>query len=196
MEAWQRIGTYAAGLALDSAGIKGNAEILDRTDMIVAAGGGERDLAVDIAILNADAQGQFGAQLSQRTTDERSAADAVPGPAFQPARRQHFDRAWRFRHVADLHGRGSRRRRRDADCTGAHRLRPKRHRAGRRRPQWRAQGPADALRVRRLQSEGQIRAGMGAPGQIAASRLARPARFSSSSPRQHARRAAPSPTPD
>src|SRR5664279_4778745 len=52
MEAWQRIGTYAAGLALDSAGIKGNAEILARTDMIVAAGGGERDLAVDAAILN------------------------------------------------------------------------------------------------------------------------------------------------
>ena len=60
MEAWQRIGTYAAGLALDSAGIKGNQEILGRTDMIVAAGGGERDLAVDMAILNADAQGQFG----------------------------------------------------------------------------------------------------------------------------------------
>ncbi len=57
MEAWQRIGTYAAGLALDSAGIKGNAEILSRTDMIVAAGGGERDLAVDAAILNADVQG-------------------------------------------------------------------------------------------------------------------------------------------
>src|SRR5712672_1186268 len=57
MEAWQRIGTYAAGLALDSAGIKGNAEILGRTDMIVAAGGGERDLAVDMAILNADAKG-------------------------------------------------------------------------------------------------------------------------------------------
>ena len=57
MEAWQRIGTYAAGLALDSAGIKGNAEILSRTDMIVAAGGGERDLAVDVAILNADVQG-------------------------------------------------------------------------------------------------------------------------------------------
>ena len=52
MEAWQRIGTYAAGLALDSAGIKGNAEILGRTDMIVAAGGGERDLAVDGAILS------------------------------------------------------------------------------------------------------------------------------------------------
>ena len=57
MEAWQRIGTYAAGLALDSAGVKGNKEILGRMDMIVAAAGGERDLAVDIAILNADAQG-------------------------------------------------------------------------------------------------------------------------------------------
>ena len=57
MEAWQRIGTYAAGLALDSAGVKGNQEILGRMDMIVAAGGGERDIAVDMAILNADAKG-------------------------------------------------------------------------------------------------------------------------------------------
>lgn len=57
MEAWQRIGTYAAGLALDSAGIKGNAEILGRTDMIVAAGGGERDLAVDSAVLNEKIKG-------------------------------------------------------------------------------------------------------------------------------------------
>jgi 3-oxoacyl-[acyl-carrier-protein] synthase II len=53
MEAWQRIGTYAAGLALDSAGVKGNADILGHMDMIVAAGGGERDLAVDGAILTA-----------------------------------------------------------------------------------------------------------------------------------------------
>ena len=51
MEPWQRIGTYAAGLALESAGLKGNAELLAKTDMIVAAGGGERDLAVDSAIL-------------------------------------------------------------------------------------------------------------------------------------------------
>ena len=51
MELWQRIGTYAAGLALDSAGIKGNADVLSHTDMIVAAGGGERDLAVDSAVL-------------------------------------------------------------------------------------------------------------------------------------------------
>src|SRR5262252_698649 len=51
MEAWQRIGTYAAGLALDSAGVKGNAELLGRMDMIVAAGGGERDYAADGLIL-------------------------------------------------------------------------------------------------------------------------------------------------
>ena len=56
MEAWQRIGTYAAGLALDSAGVKGNKEILGRMDMIIAAGGGERDLAVDESIMSADAK--------------------------------------------------------------------------------------------------------------------------------------------
>lgn len=53
MEPWQRIGTYAAGMALEAAGVKGNADLLDRTDMIVAAGGGERDYAVDAAILSA-----------------------------------------------------------------------------------------------------------------------------------------------
>ena len=52
MENWQRIGTYAAGLALDSAGVKGKPEILSHMDMIVAAGGGERDLAVDSTILS------------------------------------------------------------------------------------------------------------------------------------------------
>jgi 3-oxoacyl-[acyl-carrier-protein] synthase II len=51
MEAWQRIGTYAAGLALADAGVKGNAELLAHMDMIVAAGGGERDVAVDATIL-------------------------------------------------------------------------------------------------------------------------------------------------
>ena len=56
MEAWQRIGTYAAGLALDSAGVKGNADLLARMDMIVAAGGGERDMAVDGAVLTEHAQ--------------------------------------------------------------------------------------------------------------------------------------------
>src|SRR6266567_3610319 len=38
MEAWQRIGTYAAGLALDSGKLKGNAALLGSTDMIVAGG--------------------------------------------------------------------------------------------------------------------------------------------------------------
>src|ERR1700677_1242289 len=51
MEPWQRFGVYAAGLALDSARAKGDAALLERMDMIVAAGGGERDYAVDAAIL-------------------------------------------------------------------------------------------------------------------------------------------------
>jgi 3-oxoacyl-[acyl-carrier-protein] synthase II len=52
MELWQRIGVYAAGLALSNAGVAGKTEILDRMDMITAAGGGERDIAVDSAILS------------------------------------------------------------------------------------------------------------------------------------------------
>jgi 3-oxoacyl-[acyl-carrier-protein] synthase II len=51
MELWQRIGVYAAGLALGDAGIAGIADLLDTTDMIVAAAGGERDIAADSAIL-------------------------------------------------------------------------------------------------------------------------------------------------
>ena len=66
MEPWQRIGTYAAGLALDSAGVKGNSELLSRMDMIVAAGGGERDYAVDTAILSAlPSAGDPGAFLNE-----------------------------------------------------------------------------------------------------------------------------------
>ena len=56
MEPWQRTGTYAAGLALDAAGVKGNADLLSRMDMIVAAGGGERDLAVDANIMTGAAE--------------------------------------------------------------------------------------------------------------------------------------------
>ncbi len=51
METWQRVGVYSAGMALADAGVAGNAELLDRADMIVAAGGGERDIAVDTAIM-------------------------------------------------------------------------------------------------------------------------------------------------
>jgi 3-oxoacyl-[acyl-carrier-protein] synthase II len=53
MEPWQRYGVYAAGLALEQAKAKGDAALLERMDMIVAAGGGERDYAVDAAILAA-----------------------------------------------------------------------------------------------------------------------------------------------
>jgi 3-oxoacyl-[acyl-carrier-protein] synthase II len=53
MEAWQRLGTYTAGLALDDAGVKGDEALLGTMDMIVAAGGGERDSGVDQAILDA-----------------------------------------------------------------------------------------------------------------------------------------------
>jgi 3-oxoacyl-[acyl-carrier-protein] synthase II len=71
MELWQRIGAYAAGLALDSAGIKGNAEILADTDMIVAAGGGERDLAVDCGILSGMmAAADPGAFLNERLMND------------------------------------------------------------------------------------------------------------------------------
>src|SRR5207237_6543092 len=51
MEAWQRIGTYAPGLALDSGKLKGDPALLAKTDMIVAGGGGERDIDVDVAII-------------------------------------------------------------------------------------------------------------------------------------------------
>src|SRR5262249_38006154 len=67
MEAWQRIGTYAAGLALADAGVRGNAEWVACTDMIVAAGGGERDVAVDATILsNRGKAANPGAYLNER----------------------------------------------------------------------------------------------------------------------------------
>jgi 3-oxoacyl-[acyl-carrier-protein] synthase II len=51
MELWQRMGVYAAGLALADAGLAGKPELLDNTDMIVAAAGGERDIPADSGIL-------------------------------------------------------------------------------------------------------------------------------------------------
>src|ERR1700730_3575935 len=63
MEPWQRIGTYAAGLALETAGLKGKADLLAHTDMIVAAGGGERDLGVDQALLSSLSQSENAAAL-------------------------------------------------------------------------------------------------------------------------------------
>jgi 3-oxoacyl-[acyl-carrier-protein] synthase II len=51
MELWQKLGCYAAGLALDSARAKDDAGLKSRMHLIVAAGGGERDYAVDGQIL-------------------------------------------------------------------------------------------------------------------------------------------------
>jgi 3-oxoacyl-[acyl-carrier-protein] synthase II len=66
METWQRVGVYSAGLALSDAGIAGNAELLDHTDMIVSASGGERDIAVDTAILTGMRKAQHpGAFLNE-----------------------------------------------------------------------------------------------------------------------------------
>ncbi|WP_337266687.1 beta-ketoacyl-ACP synthase [Oryzifoliimicrobium ureilyticus] len=52
MENWQRIGVFAAGLALDDAGLKDDVEACGTMDMIVAAGGGERDVNVDTLIVD------------------------------------------------------------------------------------------------------------------------------------------------
>jgi 3-oxoacyl-[acyl-carrier-protein] synthase II len=52
MENWQRIGVFTAGLALDDAGFKDDAEACGTMDMIVAAGGGERDINVDTLIVD------------------------------------------------------------------------------------------------------------------------------------------------
>lgn len=48
MEGYQRMGTYAAGLAIADAGA---AALVPQMDLMVAAGGGERDTALDTAIL-------------------------------------------------------------------------------------------------------------------------------------------------
>lgn len=74
MEPWQRIGTYAAGLALDSAGVKGKAEFLSKMDMIVAAGGGERDAKVDLDV----AAGVDKATKAEAFVNERLMSDLRP----------------------------------------------------------------------------------------------------------------------
>lgn len=73
METWQRLGTYAAGLALDDAGLKTDEALCATMDMVVAAGGGERDEAVDATILEAStARSDRGVLLNEKlTTDLR-----------------------------------------------------------------------------------------------------------------------------
>ena len=72
MEPWQRLGTYAAGLAIDHAGARG---LVSDMHLVVAAGGGERDVAVDEAVtaaLTSAAPGASGALLNEKlATDLR-----------------------------------------------------------------------------------------------------------------------------
>ncbi|TIX32432.1 MAG: beta-ketoacyl-ACP synthase, partial [Mesorhizobium sp.] len=71
METWQRLGTYAAGMALDDAGIKGNDELCTTMDMVVAAGGGERDETVDAEILAAsESRNDRDVLLNEKLTTE------------------------------------------------------------------------------------------------------------------------------
>ncbi|MCX8569234.1 MULTISPECIES: beta-ketoacyl-ACP synthase [Hyphomicrobiales] len=71
METWQRLGTYTAGMALDDAGIKGNDELSTTMDMVVAAGGGERDETVDAGVLAAsETRGDRDVLLNEKLTTE------------------------------------------------------------------------------------------------------------------------------
>ncbi len=74
MEPWQRLGVYAAGLALDGAGLKDDAAAKAVLQVIVAAGGGERDHAVDSAILT----GLRGANAPGAFLNERLMGDLRP----------------------------------------------------------------------------------------------------------------------
>jgi 3-oxoacyl-[acyl-carrier-protein] synthase II len=71
MEAWQRIGVYAAGLALEDAGLKEDVALKSQMHLIVAAGGGERDYAVDGQILTGLKQAENkGAYLNERLMND------------------------------------------------------------------------------------------------------------------------------
>lgn len=71
METWQRLGTYTAGLALDDAGIKNDEALCATMDMVVAAGGGERDEAVDNDILAAsETRNDRDVLLNEKLTTE------------------------------------------------------------------------------------------------------------------------------
>ena len=71
METWQRLGTYAAGLALDDSGIKADEALCATMDMVIAAGGGERDEAVDAAILAAsESRSDIDILLNEKLTTE------------------------------------------------------------------------------------------------------------------------------
>lgn len=70
METWQRLGTYAAGLALNDAAMTDEA-MRASMDMVIAAGGGERDETVDAMILAAsETRTDLGILLNEKLTTE------------------------------------------------------------------------------------------------------------------------------
>ncbi|MFD2248994.1 3-oxoacyl-[acyl-carrier-protein] synthase II [Pseudochelatococcus lubricantis] len=74
MENWQKLGVYAAGLALEDAGLARDSELRRTVQMIVAAGGGERDYAVDGQILS----GIGKAENAEAFLNERLMSDLRP----------------------------------------------------------------------------------------------------------------------
>jgi 3-oxoacyl-[acyl-carrier-protein] synthase II len=62
MEPWQRLGTYAAGLAIDDADARG---LVEDMHLIVAAGGGERDVPLDEQVNAELAESNDGARLNE-----------------------------------------------------------------------------------------------------------------------------------
>ncbi|MCE7026779.1 beta-ketoacyl-ACP synthase [Jiella avicenniae] len=71
METWQKLGTYSAGLALEDAGIPMDEAVRGEIDMIVAAGGGERDAAVDAMVMErARGANDVGAVINETLSTE------------------------------------------------------------------------------------------------------------------------------
>lgn len=73
MEPWQRVGTYAAGLAIDDAKARG---LVSDMHLVVAAGGGERDIAVDEALASEFAT--VAPEIAWPRMNERLATDLRP----------------------------------------------------------------------------------------------------------------------
>ncbi|MBK9078660.1 MAG: beta-ketoacyl-ACP synthase [Hyphomicrobium sp.] len=69
MELWQRVGVYASGLALADSGLAHDPVLLSKTNLIVAAGSGGRDTAVDSRILDT---------MSSTTETELLAKEILP----------------------------------------------------------------------------------------------------------------------
>lgn len=74
MENWQKLGVYAAGLALDDAGLERENPLRRDVHMIVSAGGGERDYDVDSQILS----GLMTAENPDAFLNERLMSDLRP----------------------------------------------------------------------------------------------------------------------